>query len=337
MQRRLTIKDIADLAGVSKATVSRVLNGKPGVSPATQRRVEEVIKAYSYRPNSVARGLSLRRTGIIGLVVAHTPGRLSSHLFLLEFLRGISHVLEGERFRLILATADSEEDYESSCRNMASDGLVDGVVILGIRNNDKRLQHFLQTGMPLVTVGTPLGYSGVSFVDADNYGGGRMATEYLIRLGHDRILFINGPKEHAGSLAREQGHKAALSGHKIKGHRIVHGDFSFESGYRAIKECLKEGYLPSGIFAASDLAAMGAIIALKEAGIRAGKDVSVIGFDDIPYASFFDPPLTTVRQPIREMGEEAGRLLLQGLNGGAAPSGRIFPTTLVIRGSTVPG
>ncbi|MCR4392595.1 MAG: LacI family transcriptional regulator [Candidatus Acetothermia bacterium] len=336
MQKKLTIKEIADLAGVSKATVSRVLNAKPGVSPTTRRKVEEVIKAHSYAPNLVARGLSLRRTGIIGLVVAHTARRLSSHLFFLEFLRGISRVLEGEGFRLILATADSEEDYESSCRNMAHEGLTEGVVVLGVRKNDKRLRHFLQNGVPLVTVGNPLGYPGVSFVDADNYGGARMATEYLIGLGHERILFINGPKAHTGSLAREHGYKAALVAHGTKEHHIVYGDFSFESGYRAIKESLNRGYQPSGVFAASDLAAMGAIIALKEAGIRAGKDASVIGFDDIPYASFFDPPLTTVRQPISEMGEEAGRLILQVLRGVAAPLGKIFPTTLVVRESTVP-
>lgn len=338
MPKKLTIKEIARLAGVSKATVSRVLNAKPGVSPATRQKVEQVIRAHSYAPNPVARGLSLRRTGIIGLVIAHTAGRLSSHLFFLEFLRGISRVLEGEGFRLVLATADTEEDYESSCRSMAQEGLVDGVVILGIRKNDKRLQHFIQNNVPLVTVGTPLGYHGVSFVDADNYGGARMATEYLIGLGHTRILFINGPKTHSGAIARERGYRAALAAHGIKEQYVVYGDFSFESGYKTIKEALNQGNQPSAVFAASDLAAMGAIIALKEAGMRAGKDVSVIGFDDIPYASYFDPPLSTVHQPIFEMGEEAGRILIQLLKGEAPSSlGKIFPTTLVIRESTVPG
>jgi DNA-binding LacI/PurR family transcriptional regulator len=333
MQKKVSIKEIAALAGVSKATVSRVLNAKPGVSPATRKKVEEVIAAHAYAPNLVARGLSLRRTGIIGLVVAHTAVRLSSHLFFLEFLRGISRVLEKEGFRLILATADSEEDYESSCRNMAQEGLVDGVVVLGIRRNDKRLQHFLQRGLPLVTVGNPLGHPGVSFVDADNYGGARMATEYLIGLGHKEILFINGPKTHTGAIARERGYKAALASHGIEPH-IVYGDFSFESGYKKTKEFIAGGRELPAVFAASDLAAMGAITALKEAGLRTGKDASVIGVDDIPYASFFDPPLTTVHQPIVEMGEETGGLIHEVMQGVAKPVGKIFPTTLVVRQTT---
>lgn len=341
MAHKLTIREIAELAGVSKATVSRVLNGKRGVSPETRKKVEQVIRTYSYSPNLVARGLSLKRTGSIGLIVAHTAGRLSSHLFFLEFLRGMSNFLNEQDFRLILATSDSEEDYESSCRNMAQGGLADGVVVLGIRKNDKRLKYFLNAGIPFVTVGRPIGYPKADYVDADNVGGARTAVEYLLRLGHKDILFVNGPKDHTASIARETGYKEAFEAQGLapKTDYILYGDFSFESGYDNVRMSLAKGLSFSAVFAASDLAAMGAITALKEAGIRVGKDVSVIGFDDIPYAKFFDPPLTTVYQPICEMGEEAGRILVARLEGQLQqrPFHKTFRTQLVIRESTVRG
>ena len=337
MSKKLTMKEIAELAGVSKATVSRVLNAKPGVHPETREKVQQVIKAYSYSPNLVAQGLSSRRTRNIGLVVAHTASRLSSHLFFLEFLRGISTFLSEKGFRLILATANSEEDYEDSCRSMAQDGVVDGVVLLGVRSDDVRLQHFLDAGVPCITVGQPIGYPEVDYVDSDNEGGARTAVEYLLQLGYEKILFVNGPEDHVVSIARERGYRAALSGHQLASDEryIVHGDFSFESGYEAVKDATITGLEFSAVFAASDLAAMGAVAAFKESGIQAGKDASVIGFDDIPYASFVDPPLTTVHQPIFEMGEEAGRLLLLRLSGNVQGTlNKIFRTQLIIREST---
>lgn len=334
------MKEIAKLAGVSKATVSRVLNAKQGVHPETRERVKQVIEAHSYTPNLVAQGLSSKRTGSIGLVVAHTTRRLSSHLFFLEFLRGISSCLNEKGFRLILATADSEEDYEDSCRSMTQNGVVDGVVILGIRSNDKRLRYLLDAGIPFITVGQPIGYPEADYVDADNEGGARTAMEYLLRLGHEKVLFVNGPETHVASIAREHGYRAALDKRGIPGgeRHIIYGDFSFESGYQAVRDARRTGLEFSAVFTASDLAAMGAITALKEGGIQAGKDASVIGFDDISYASFFDPPLTTVYQPICEMGEEAGRLLLLRLDGNIqGPLTKVFRTQLIIRESTQRG
>ncbi len=340
MPQKLTIKEIAELAGVSKATVSRVINGKPGVNPETRKKVEQVIQAHSYAPNLVARGLSLRQTGNIGLIVAHSAKRLSSHLFFLEFLQGVSRYLTKKGIRLTLMTADSEEDYESSCLNMAQGGFVDGAIILGIRKNDRRLKYFLKTGVPFVTVGRPIGYPKADYVDSDNQGGAKMATEYLLRLGHKEILFINGPRDHVASIARERGYREAFTAHGIavNDQYIVHEDFSFESGYETVRAALAQGQKLSAVFAASDLTAMGAATALKEAGLRVGKDVSVVGFDDIPYAPLFDPPLTTVHQPIQKMGQETGRLILIRANGAAhSPLTRVFPTQLVVRESTIRG
>jgi len=340
MSKKLTMKEIAKLAGVSKATVSRVLNAKPGVHPETREKVEQVIQAHSYTPNLVAQGLSSKRTKNIGLVVAHTTFRLSSHLFFLEFLRGISGFVHEKGFRLILATANSEEDYEDSCRNMAQNGVVDGIVLLGIRSNDRRLRYFLDAGIPFITVGQPIGYPDVDYVDSDNEGGARTAVEYLLRLGYKNVLFVNGPDDHVASIAREQGYRAALSSHSLPSDEryITYGDFSFESGYETVKDARITGLDFSAVFAASDLAAMGAIAAFKESDIQAGKDASVIGFDDIPYASFVDPPLTTVHQPIFEMGEEAGRLLLLRLRGNVQGTlSKVFRTQLIIRGSTQHG
>ena len=333
------MKEIVKLAGVSKATVSRVLNAKQGMHPETREKVERVIEAHSYTPNLVAQGLSSKRTGSIGLIVAHTTRRLSLHLFFLEFLRGISNSLNEKGFRLILATADSEEDYEDSCRSMTQNGVVDGVVILGIRNNDRRLRYFLDAGIPFITVGQSIGYSEVDYVDSDNEGGARSAMEYLLRLGHEKVLFVNGPEDHVAAIAREHGYRAALDTRGLSSDEryIIHGDFSFESGYEAVRDASITGLEFSAVFTASDLAAMGAITALKEGGVQAGKDASVIGFDDISYASFFDPPLTTVHQPVCEMGEEAGRLLLRLDGDVQGLLTKVFRTQLIIRESTLRG
>lgn len=329
---RLTIKEIARLAGVSKATVSRVLNGRPGVSPQTREKVEKIIQTYSYRPSPLARGLSSQKTGVIALVISHSAARLSAHPFLLEFLPGISHVLEEHGFRLVLSIPDSEERYELACQLIAQEKLAEGVVVLGVRRNDPRLPFLAKNNIPLVTVGRPIGYTGISFVDADNYGGARLATEHLIELGYKQILFVNGPKEHTAAIAREEGYKAAMLAHNLKP-EVAYGDFSYMSGYRAVKEWWRKGRRVLAVFAASDMAAIGASTAFKEMGIKVGKKAAVVGFDDIPYASLFDPPLTTVRQPIRELGEAAGRLILRVLEGGVTES-VILPTALVVRGST---
>ncbi|MGC9019523.1 MAG: LacI family DNA-binding transcriptional regulator [Candidatus Bipolaricaulaceae bacterium] len=329
---KLTIKEIAQLAGVSKATVSRVLNGRPGVSPKTREKVEEIIRMYSYRPSPLARGLSSQKTGVIALVISHPAARLFAHPFLLEFLPGISHVLEENGFRLVLSIPETEERCEIVCQRIVQEKLAEGVVMLGVRRNDPRLPWLSKNHLPVVTVGRPLGYIGISFVDVDNHGGARLATEHLIQLGYKQILFINGPKEHTAAIAREEGYRAAMRAHNLKAD-VVYGDFSYISGYQAVKERWRKGRRVTAVFAASDMAAIGACMAFKEMGVKVGAEAAVVGFDDIPHASFFDPPLTTVRQPIRELGKEAGRLILHILEGGASES-VVLPTVLVVREST---
>lgn len=338
MSRRLTIKEIAEIAGVSKATVSRVINGKKEVSNGTRKRIKKIIEEYNYTPSAIARGLSLKGIRNIGLVIPHTAEYLFSFPYFSELIRGISHYANTKGYRLVFATSSSESPQERVYQDMINGSVVDGVVVLDIRKNDGRLEYLHQSDVPFAIVGRSLEYPQVDYVDSDNVGGAREAIEYLLKLGHREILFINGPKDHTVSINRERGYQEAFEAKEvpIKKENIIYGDFSIDYGYKLIKSLLVKGKRFSALFAASDLSAMGAITALKEKGIEVGKDVSVIGFDDIPLARIFDPPLSTVRQPIYEIGKEVGRALISRIEErDREPIQKVLPTKLILRESTI--
>ncbi len=348
-RKRLTIAEIAALAGVSTATVSRVLNGKRDVSPETRLKVQRIIAAHNYQPNALARSLSLRRTHNLGLIIPHTAEYLVSFPYFSELIRGISQRANAAGYRLLLATSSSERSSEETYGEVLR-GAVDGLIVVDLKVQDERLRWLRREAVPFVLIGRPLEpepsseVAGVNCVDSDNVGGAYRATRHLLELGHESIWLINGPPEHAVSVYRERGFRRALeeAGRGAEG-RVLAGPFTVEAGYELTQTLLartrgrSRGGIGIGIVAASDLQACGAVLALREAGLRVGADVSVVGFDDVPLARAFDPPLTTVRQPIFEIGKEAARLLIRQIEQpDAPPLQTVFPTELIVRRSTRP-
>lgn len=327
-----TLEDVAREAGVSRATVSLALNGKPGVAPETRRRILEIAERLNYRPNASARGLVLQRTQTIGVIVPDIGSP-----FYAELVRGVEEEASRQGFYLILATTRGKPSREKTCFRLLGERRVDGMLILTPRGDEDLIQRIQARGFPLVVVDRDIqSTDGVVEVIVDNFHGALSAVEHLIAVGCRRIGFINGIPELQASQDRLRGYKVALQEHglTVDPKLIVIGNFSVEGGYRSMKELLSEASSLDGVFVASDAMAIGAIRAIREHGLDVPHDIAVVGFDDVPLASQVDPPLTTVRQPIREMGETACRLLIQLIEGTEILQRKvIFQTQLIIRHS----
>jgi len=328
-----TLEEIARLAGVSRSTVSRVINHHPSVRPEVRERVWRIIREVGYQPHAAARNLVTRRSQIVGVVIPETLPKVFSDPYFPAVLRGISDALveRGYHLMLSLLSPQQEEDfYQRALRGR----VVDGIIVLSAQVTDPLIRRAYQEGLPVVSIGRYPQEPAVSYVDADNVGGGRMATEHLLRLGRRRVATIAGPQTMAPGIDRLEGYRAALQawGLNPQPEWIVEGDFTEAGGYVAMRRLLPAR--PDAVFVASDLMAVGALKALREAGLRVPEDVAIVGYDDVELARFTDPPLTTVRQPIYELGRMAVQLLLRQLEEGMRdPQRVILPTELVIRSS----
>lgn len=327
MKRKATLKDVARLAKVSTVTVSNVLNGRPNVSEATKSRVLNAVKRTNYSVNIAAKGLAGGHTNTIGVLIPDIATQ-----YMGEIVWGISQEARAANIEMLISTAlDTARE-----RNQLYflENITDGIILVLPHNDDDNLQ-FSASGKPMVMVDHRGSTIKLPAINVDNYAGGRMATEYLLGLGHTRIGFISGLFE--ASAARLRGYKEALINAGISFHKqwVVAGDFLQPSGFTATNQLLSLSNPPTAIFAANDLMAFGALEAVKEHGLRVPQDISVIGFDDIPMASQVFPPLTTIRQPLAEMGRAAVRMMLAKLRGVEPPSQRItLATELVERAST---
>lgn len=337
-QGKLTIQEIADMVDVSKATISRVLNDKEDVNPATRRKIQEIIDKHNYKPSPLARGLNKRGTQNLGLAIPHTAEYLFSFPYFSELIRGISHFASEEGFRLILETTRAETEEENAYKDIVRSGVIDGLILLEVRKQDKRIEFLKKYDFPFIAVGRSLEYPDIDYVDSNNVTGARDATEYLIDLGYRRIIFLNGPRDHSVSFYREKGYREALNrnGLDVREDDIVNCQFTIDSGYQAARSLLQEERDIKAIFAASDLSAIGAAKALKEEDIVPGEDMSIIGFDNIPFSKVSEPPLTTVKQPIHKIGQEVAETLIAKLQGEITdPIQKVLKNELVIRESTV--
>ncbi|HEY8426131.1 MAG TPA: LacI family DNA-binding transcriptional regulator [Limnochordales bacterium] len=329
----LTIEDIAKACGVSKSTVSRVLNNNPHVRPATRERVLRVVRQLQYEPHAGARGLKLGRTYTIGVFV---PDIVSP--FYAEILRGVNDALGGTPYDLLLYTPRRAE---SPRAGVLGPDRVDGVILLTPGQADREGRLLVSRGLPVVWVDhrndAPLGLS----VTFDNRKGGYAATRYLIELGHRTIGYVAGIMEIPSSQQRLLGYREAMreAGLKVEPWMVQPGDYTRMAGMQAVERWIRGGTLPTAIFASNDQMAHGAMDALRQHGLRVPQDVSVMGFDDIPVAALLDPPLTTVSQRMYEMGMRAATMLLQRLSGetgGDETERVIIEPTLVIRASCAP-
>ena len=334
MRQRLTIADIAAAAGVSMPTVSRVLHQRPDVSPETRERVLRVIAAQGYVSNRTTHPTKEIATKLIDLIIS---GPLDSEYYL-EVIRGIDESLNRIGRRLALFTMHNERRLEEDWQAHLAGRCPEGVLLLAPGEQFSFVEAPRRLHIPFVVVDGELGPD-VPSVGATNWRGGLMATEYLLSLGHRRIATISGIPSHLTSKARLAGYRSALEAAGItpEPELIRQGDYHHNSGYSQTHALLALPEPPTAIVAGCDTQATGIYRALSEHGMHTPQDLSVIGFDDIPSTEWMNPPLTTIRQPLREMGSIAVDLLLQQIAGEPLKAQRVeLATSLVIRQSCAP-
>jgi DNA-binding LacI/PurR family transcriptional regulator len=331
-RERPTLEEVARRAGVSRATVSRVVNGSTTVALPIQDAVRRAVRELGYVPNLAARTLVTQRTDSIGLVLPETATRVFSDDPLFPgIVRGVSQALEAADRQLVLMMAGSAASHDRIER-YAMGRHVDGVMFASMHGMDPLPGALARIGMPAVCSGRPLGRPSVPYVDIDHVAGVTSAVHHLLEGGRQRIATIAGPQDMVAGIERLAGYRQALRGSDRRSIVAV-GDFTRESGALAMRHLLDDDPALDAVFVASDLMADGALRALREAGRRVPDDVAVIGFDDAEFARYTDPPLTTVHQPIIEIGREMVRLLLRLADGRPVEDALILPTHLVVRDS----
>jgi LacI family transcriptional regulator len=329
----MNLETIAHLSGVSRSTVSRVINNSPNVSEEARRRVLEVIRQTNFQPNLAARGLAAGSTRILGLVIPTGVTFLFVDPFFPQLIQGITSACNARDYSIMLWLADPEYE-RRTIRQVLYSGLVDGVILSSMPTGDPLVDALIEASRPFVVVGHVPGCDQISYVDVDNVESARQATLHLARLNRKRIATITGPQTMVVGQDRRQGYELALqqAGLPSDPSLIVEGDFTQEGGFQAMLRLLPRQ--PDATFAASDAMAQGALRALSESGKRVPEDVAVVGFDDMPFAAHTTPPLTTVRQPIQRMGSMAAETLIDIIESPASQPRCIrLPTELVIRAS----
>ncbi len=334
MSRQPTIRDVAERAGVSHQTVSRVINRHHLVSPQTRERVEEAIRELNYVPSPIARGLNSNRTHSIGLVSTN----ISDHFFA-EVAAGAEIEARKHGYYLVIASVEehAEADERAYLRLML-ERRVEGLMVARPRLPISADQVGSPLQVPLVAIASSEA-PGLTVVDVDNRRGGLDAVSFLLARGHARIATITGPTEWQSSRARLEGYRDALrqAGIALEPSLVEQAPgWGLADGQAAMARLLAREVRFTALFAYSDLIAIGAIRELRANGMRVPEDVSVVGYDDIPVAAFLEPPLTTVSQPMREVGKRAASLLLGAISGGGNGGVHLLPVRLVARGSVVP-
>jgi LacI family transcriptional regulator len=328
----MTIEEIAKLAGVSKTTVSRVLNSKPDVNKATREKILQIIDENDFQPNAFAKAFSLQKSHSIGLIIPYEADYIFSNPFYIEVMRGVSTEINNRGYYLSICYP-KDHNYV----DMYKQKRVDGYILMSPGSFHSHIIESLnEVKAPFVSTAHIPDYADMISVDVDNYKGGRMLTEYLVGLGHKRIAYI-GKLSVTSSTDRLHGYQDILKENKIllddKLVKISKSGTS-DSGYQIMKELLNENRDITAVFAASDIMTGGVIKAIKEAGFSVPEDISVVGFDDIPNSAYADPPLTTIKQPAFEKGVEATKMLIDLIEDEIEPKSKMLDLKLVIRKST---
>jgi DNA-binding LacI/PurR family transcriptional regulator len=334
---RPTQRQIAEEAGVSRTTVSLVLNDVPGVriSPETRQRILTVARRLNYYPDAAARSLVSGRTHTIGFVLCQSPDRIFTDAFLPEVLRGVGDAVQESGLRVLVHSVE-DVTVPDAYIGLVRQKQTDGIILSGPRSDDQQLPRLKAEGFPIVLLGQLPG-SDIPFVDVDNVRAAKQAVAHLIGLGHRRIgMITNAPLAYTAARDRLTGYRQALqdAGLGYTEELVRYGDFREESGYEAMGQLLDLAQPPAAVFVASDLVAFGALVAIKEWGLEVPDDMALVGFDDVRLAHYVDPPLTTVRLPAYELGHRAATLLTQLIAGEPAEESEILlQTELVVRQS----
>lgn len=327
----MNLEQIAKLSGVSRSTVSRVVNNDPNVKAATRQRVQQVISQVNYHPNVVARSLAAGRTRVLGLVIPMGVSTLFVDPYFPLVIQGVSAACNDHDYSVMLWLAEPEYE-RRTIHKMLHSGLIDGVVVASALLDDPLMQTLIATNFPFVLIGRHPSDNRVSYVDVENEKGAREAVAHLLRQGRRRVATVAGPANMIAGADRLTGYLAALRGRGIAAdsNLIAEGDFTEEGGYEAAQRLLI--HRPDAIFIASDMMALGTLRAIREAGLHVPQDIALVSFDDMPFTARTDPPLTTVRQPIQRTGVLAVEMLIDLLeNPESGPRRVILPIELVIR------
>ncbi|MEC4018071.1 LacI family DNA-binding transcriptional regulator [Streptomyces sp. H27-D2] len=317
---RPTLEEVAARAGVGRGTASRVINGSPRVSETTRAAVEQAVAELGYVPNRAARALAANRTDSIALVIPEPETRLFAEPYFSGIIRGVGAELADTEMQLLLTLIGTPKE-----RRRLADYLgahrVDGVLLVSVHADDPLPDLLARIGMPAVLSGRRSGHEPVPYVDSDNVGGARTAVRHLIERGRREVATITGPLDMYVAQCRLDGYRLARSaaGHAPDEQLVAHADFTEEGGRRAMRELLERRPGVDAVFAASDVMASGARQVLRESGRRVPEDIALVGFDDSAVARHMDPPLTSVRQPIEEMGRAMARVLLSEISARRAP------------------
>ncbi|MET7351729.1 LacI family DNA-binding transcriptional regulator [Streptomyces mirabilis] len=331
-----TLEEVAAHAGVGRGTVSRVINNETGVKESTRQAVRRAIEELGYVPNLAARSLAGRRADAVALVLTEPDWRLFAEPFFSEIVGWLGDALADTGMQLLLTLVRSETERQRFLE-YARGGRVDGALLMSVHADDPLPDMLAEARLPTVLMGRRSSDEYVSYVDADNLGGARSAVSHLLKQGRRAIATITGPLDMYVAQCRLRGYQDALALAGLKSGRTwaAEGDFTEESGRRAMAELLERHPEIDGVLAASDTTAAGALHTLRAAGRRVPEDVAVIGFDDFPLAQRTEPRLTTVRQPLEEMGRAMIRLLLEEMEEqSVAWRHVILRTELVVRESS---
>lgn len=331
--RRPTISDVAEAAGLSKGTVSRVLNGGHWVSPEARAAVEAAIKKTRYRVNPHARNLAMSRSYTVAFLLTEGQRVLFDDPNFATLVRETGRALATEDLSLVLIVAGSPDE-QLRALNYITAGHVDGV-LLGFSSHygNPLLERLLEAGVPVVACGQPLGFEGrLNCVSVDEVVGARTMVEHLLSKGRKTIAFISGPSDTPGGVGRLEGYRRGM-GDRYDERLVVSGDYTREAGERGMRQLLDSVEGIDAVFAANDAMAVGAIDVLRAAGRSVPDDVVVGGFDDSVFASQADPPLTTMHQPFDRIGSEMVRLLMKAIDG-ESPASVVLSARLVERAST---
>ncbi|WP_327283553.1 LacI family transcriptional regulator [Streptomyces sp. NBC_00597] len=338
---RPTLEEVAARAGVGRGTVSRVINGSSKVSERTRAAVEAAVAELGYVPNRAARALAANRADAVALVVPEPQSRFFTEPYFSDVVRGVGAALAETDVQLVLTLAGNDRERRRLAQYLSAHR-VDGVLLVAVHADDPLPELLAELGIPAVISGRRSAAETLPSVDCDNLAGAAEAVRHLLGRGRRAIATVTGPLDVYGAQCRLDGYREALTAAGVPADEllIADGDFTEEGGRRAVRELLERRPDLDAVFAASDVMAAGARRELRAAGRRIPEDVALVGFDDSVLARHMDPPLTSVRQPVEEMGRTMARVLLAriaGQSGGAGDPGGaavVLPTELVVRESS---